>query len=267
MSALCDDAVPRRLAGARGRSPLLGRRQRRLVAAALVLRQGADPAVRLRLAAGHPAPAALRPVHAASAGRCCSRSTWSGSWSWPGMQVHRRTRTAAATGWLVIGGVGRGVLLLATLLWPSREAGAGSRRSQEQVDDRPHGQLPGAAAGPAGTAEPAGQARRRRAASRPTSAAGSRLDEGGVTWARSPDSVKGFGVTFSHMFRRSSPTEVPVRARRSRRRATTAGTSSTGTRTGWRSASAASCAPGPARRTRSTSRAATTPRTQRFSPG
>jgi formate hydrogenlyase subunit 6/NADH:ubiquinone oxidoreductase subunit I len=37
--------------------------------------------------------------------------------------------------------------------------------------------------------------------------------------------------------------------------------------TAWRSASAASCAPGPAPPTRSTSRAPTTPRTQRYSPG
>ena len=51
------------------------------------------------------------------------------------------------------------------------------------------------------------------------------------------------------------------------RRASTAGTSSTGSRTGWRSASAASCAPGPARPTRSTSRARTTPTEERFSPG
>ena len=44
------------------------------------------------------------------------------------------------------------------------------------------------------------------------------------------------------------------------RRGSTVTTSSTGGRTGWRNASAASCAPGPARRTPSTSRAGTTPR-------
>ena len=72
--------------------------------------------------------------------------------------------------------------------------------------------------------------------------------------------VKGFGVTFRQMFRRSTPSST--RRRRSRPRpGSTAGTSSTAGRTGWRSASAASCAPGPARPTRSTSRAATTPRT------
>ena len=77
---------------------------------------------------------------------------------------------------------------------------------------------------------------------------------------------KGFGVTFSHMFRKVVTDRVPVRAAGRRRRATTAGTSSTGTRTAWRSASAASCAPGPARRTRSTSRAATTPRSSASRP-
>ena len=51
------------------------------------------------------------------------------------------------------------------------------------------------------------------------------------------------------------------------RRATTGGTCSTGTRTAWRSASAASCVRGPARPTPSTSRAATTPNEARFSPG
>ena len=48
---------------------------------------------------------------------------------------------------------------------------------------------------------------------------------------------------------------------------TTGATSSTGTPTAWRSASAASCAPGRAPRTRSTSRARTTPPTTQHSPG
>ena len=53
---------------------------------------------------------------------------------------------------------------------------------------------------------------------------------------------------------RSRPRSTPRRSARPSR-ASTAGTSSTGTPTAWRSASAASCAPGPARPTRSTSRA------------
>ena len=66
--------------------------------------------------------------------------------------------------------------------------------------------------------------------------------------------------------RRWSPSST--RSRRSRpRRASTAGTSSTASPTGWRSASAASCAPGPARPTRSTSRARTTPRRSGSRPG
>ena len=51
---------------------------------------------------------------------------------------------------------------------------------------------------------------------------------------------------------------VPRGQAADRSRASTAGTSSTGTPTAWRSASAASCAPGPARPTRSSSRARTT---------
>ncbi len=63
--------------------------------------------------------------------------------------------------------------------------------------------------------------------------------------------------------RRCSRSRSPSSIRRSRgrwRRAITAAISSTGTPTAWRSASAASCAPGRARPTRSTSRAPTTPR-------
>ena len=63
VSGAVHDAVPRRLAGAVA-DLAVGRRQRRLVAGALVHHQGAAAAVRLRLAARHAAPAALRPVHA-----------------------------------------------------------------------------------------------------------------------------------------------------------------------------------------------------------
>ena len=64
--------------------------------------------------------------------------------------------------------------------------------------------------------------------------------------------------------RRCSASRRPSITRRSGgrpRRGSTVTTSSTGGRTGWRSASAASCARGPARRTPSTSRAGTTRRT------
>ena len=80
------------------------------------------------------------------------------------------------------------------------------------------------------------------------------------------DAIAGFGVTFKTMFKKPSPRSIR-RSPGRRRRAITAGTSSTGTTTGWRSASAASCAPGPAPPTRSSSRAPTTPRRERFSPG
>ena len=64
VSALAATAVPRRLA-----CPVaaehVGGRQHRLVAGALVHRQGVDLPVHLLLAARQPAPAALRPVHGA----------------------------------------------------------------------------------------------------------------------------------------------------------------------------------------------------------
>ena len=60
-----DDAVPRRLARAVADRPLWAGRQRGLLAAALVLRQGAALHLRLHLAARHAAAAALRPVHGA----------------------------------------------------------------------------------------------------------------------------------------------------------------------------------------------------------
>ena len=56
------DAVPRRLAGAVAVRPDR-RRELRVVAAAVVRRQGVDVHVHVHLAAGHPAAAALRPVH------------------------------------------------------------------------------------------------------------------------------------------------------------------------------------------------------------
>jgi NADH-quinone oxidoreductase subunit H len=65
--------------------------------------------------------------------------------------------------------------------------------------------------------------------------------------------------------RRWSPSSTPSR-RCPPPRGSTAATSSTGGPTDWRSASAASCAPGPARRTRSTSRAPPTPTTSGSAP-
>ena len=80
------------------------------------------------------------------------------------------------------------------------------------------------------------------------------------------DALAGFGVTFSTMFKKPITEEYPEKPGPSRS-GITAATSSTGTPTGWRSASAASCAPGPAPPTRSTSKATTTPTSERFSPG
>lgn len=57
-------AVPGRLARSVAAEPV-GRRQYRLVAAAVVHREGVGVPVRVHVAARHPAPAALRPVHGA----------------------------------------------------------------------------------------------------------------------------------------------------------------------------------------------------------
>jgi NADH-quinone oxidoreductase subunit J len=72
------DAVPRRLAGTVADLDL-GRRQLRLVAAAVVLPQGRRRAVRLHLAARHAAPGCATTSSCASGGRCWSRPRWSGS--------------------------------------------------------------------------------------------------------------------------------------------------------------------------------------------
>ena len=71
--------------------------------------------------------------------------------------------------------------------------------------------------------------------------------------------VKGFGVTFRQMFRKVDTVQYPEEKRPTAPRST-AVTSSTAGRTGWRSASAANCAPGPAPPTPSTWKARTTPR-------
>ena len=187
VSALCDDAVPRRLAGAVADHPSGPGANSGLVAAALVHRQGAAAAVRLRLAAGHAAPAALRPVHAVrlegpdpgQPGLDPGRWPASGRWQNDDVPRPRPDADRSAACWW-------------SSCW-SRCSGrpqAASRaacRCEEQVAARPTGQLPGAADGPAGAAEPAGPARGRRAGSRPPSAADRpATDEGGVTWVRSP---------------------------------------------------------------------------------
>ena len=83
------------------------------------------------------------------------------------------------------------------------------------------------------------------------------------TAMRSP--VKGFGVTFRTMFKKVVDRAVPRGEEADRAALPRPARRSTATPTGWRSASAASCAPGPARPTRSTSRAPTTPTSERGS--
>ena len=81
------------------------------------------------------------------------------------------------------------------------------------------------------------------------------------------DADRRFRRHVRHDVQKAGHRGVSGEARPGRSRATTAATSSTGTPTGWRNASAASCARGRARPTRSTSRAPTTPTSERFSPG
>ena len=170
VSAFCHHAVPRRLAGPGADHRLLGGRQLRLVAAALVLRQGAHPAVRLHLAAGHPAPDALRPVHALRLegpdpgqpgldplpGRR------------PGRQrraLDRRRPVARPPACVAVV-----VLVVALVLAaPARSRGSCSHRGA--AGGAPAGQLPGAPDGPAGAAQPARPPRGRRTRTRPPSAA------------------------------------------------------------------------------------------------
>ena len=150
------------------------------------------------------------------------------------------------------------------MLWPGRE---GRRRpgigASPQRSGSARRELPGAPARPAGAGEPAGQAAGGERVGDPPAqrrpGRGHHLEQGGVTWARSSHPVKGLGVTFSHMFRRSSPTPYPDGPSRSLPRYHGRHILNRHP-DGLESASGASCARGPARRTRSTSRARTTPR-------
>ena len=205
VSAFCHHALPRRLAGTRGRSPAFWHGANSgWFGADLVLRQGPDLPVRLHLAAGHAAPDALRPVHAASAGRSSSRSTWCGSSSCPYVKV-ANSELSDRTKWLVDRrhrdrrAAGRHALAGRPQAAAALDRGAAGRP--------PAGQLPGAPDGSAGTPEPAGPPRggrthprhRRRRQPKPR-----RCDVGTFT-----GSFKGFGVTFAHMFRKVITTDYP----------------------------------------------------------
>ncbi|CAM5481862.1 NAD(P)H-quinone oxidoreductase subunit I, chloroplastic [Streptomyces tendae] len=72
------------------------------------------------------------------------------------------------------------------------------------------------------------------------------------------DPVAGFGVTFKAMFKKRLTEQYPEQQKTTAPRFHGRHRSSTAIRTAWRSASAASCAPGPAPPTRSTWRARTT---------
>ena len=146
------------------------------------------------------------------------------------------------------------VLILALItMWDSaaqqraaRFAAAEEADVAEGRDHRARYRLPRAAAGPA--ALPRCRHRKRN------------LQQGGHWCLISSTRSRGSGSPSRRCSGRSRPSSIRRTGARPRRGSTVI-TSSTGGRTGWRSASGASCAHGPARRTPSTSRAGTTRRT------
>ena len=135
------DAVPRRLAGAvadhavgranHGWWPLLW----------FTVKVAAD-AVRVRLAAGHAAPAALRPVHAVRLEGAACRSTWSGSCCCRHPQGRQDGDSAVDAGGSVLGVAIVVVAAGLALLWPTkpkpetRGAAGGGPRSVARTASR-----------------------------------------------------------------------------------------------------------------------------------
>ena len=235
-----------------------------LLAVPVVHRQGDDLHLRLHLAARYAAAAALRPVHEVRL-----------EGPDPGLAASGSSRSPRSALISLDGGVDRTlparsrigvVAVLFLVLFFVGERGASRRGRGRPRTSRSLRRLRRRLPGAADARHQAHRPYRRRADRRPSTATADGKRELMPTlkeqfW----DPVAGFGVTFRTMFRRSSPSST--RSRRSRpRRASTAGTSSTAGPTAWRSASAASCAPGPAPPTRSTSRAPPTPRTSASRP-
>ncbi len=133
-------AVPRRLAGARGRSPLWAGANSGWWPMLWFFGKVVAAGLRLRLGCGARCPGCATTSSCGSAGRCCCRSTWSGSWSWPACAsiedwehraapaARRRRRRPACCCWSRCSG--------------RAASRSRSRRSQEQVDSRPHGSFP-----------------------------------------------------------------------------------------------------------------------------
>ena len=198
--------------GHRGRSPLLGGRQLRLVAAALVRSARSCCCSSSSSGCGARCPGCATTSSCGSAGRSCSRSTWSGSCSWPASGcASNEQSTAAPAGWSSRGIVV--VVLLVALLWPAKpEADAVPTHRASSSRARPPGSFPlppidlqvppSPRATPRGRRAAAGHRRRRADASDER-----RCDVGTIT-----GSVKGFGVTFAHMFRKVVTTEYPFEA-------------------------------------------------------
>ena len=118
---------------------------------------------------------------------------------------------------LIVGGAGRWPSLLVALLWPSARTPEPTAHAERRRSPPADGQLPVAAAGPSGAAAARGPARvvaeRQPAKAGAASGRATQLDgptrsEGGADMS-SVDPVKGFGVTFSHMFSKVVTDEVP----------------------------------------------------------
>ncbi len=169
----------------------------------------------------------------------------------------------------VVGGVVLAIIVIIAVSWDiaaERRAGRavgrgfGGRRGRAGKcpghPDAPR-QLPGPAAGPA----PLPRRRGRRSRGHRDRCPGDRhrpeRHQGGLRCLTSSTPSRGSGSPSTRCSGRSTPSSIRRSGGRPRR-GSTAITSSTGGRTGWRSASAVSCAPGPARPTPSTSRAGTT---------
>ena len=199
-----DDAVPRRLARALGRSSIWAGANERLVAGALVRRQGAAVHLLLHLAARHAAAAALRPVHAARLeGPDPGRDRLAGHGRPRSVRSTPSTSSTAASV-LLYGGV-----VLVVLLRPDVRAGTSVAAQREPAEapevevefdpmagGHPVPPMPGQQL-PALTA-PSGAGRDER-----------RLPRGRTTGDRLLTQLKGFGVTFRTMFKKVVTEQYP----------------------------------------------------------
>ncbi len=232
----------------------------------LVHRQGRAHHLRVRVAARHAAPHALRPVHALRLEGAhpdqpgvdpLRRHHARARRPRLGALAGRRRRPGAGADRVDPGGAGAGPQRQgpAVRARPDRERGTEARRRRSRRPRWTSSSRPRRACWPPRSPREAGPALS-RAEMDPRHEWSRNVDNHREPSAVSP---RASASPSRRCSRRSTPSSTRSTCTRPLR-ATTAVTCSTVTLTAWRSASAASCARGPARRTRSTSRAATTPR-------